>query len=401
MAGRSVPRLGGHSDGPGARRAGHDHAVHERRWLEGCATALSGRRTRGVHLGAAQASHNSGPLRQGGGARHAAAALDEIPAGDYQPDLVARRTADRVRARGREPGLDLSCAFSGGQERKLVDVSRPVRDEGDELEPNRRFRGRPTESRCFTPKRSAGSRIVRLSLATLNEPLTSPPIASSGDAFERPDGRRLAFVRSHSRGVNRIRLLARGRPEHLGERCRRHTPHPAHELHRPLRDAALVAGRPPALFDSLQSGNWDVYVVDLEGSTPRNLLTRDPSEDTMGTWSRDGRFVYLGSSRSGSRELWRVPAEGGAPLRLTHAGAHYGIESADGRFVYYTNRSRDAGIWRIPASGGEPVEIVRGPLSPENFALGARGLYYIEGRSGLLVRRARSPSSTSISSPGR
>ena len=77
-----------------------------------------------------------------------------------------------------------------------------------------------------------------------------------------------------------------------------------------------------------------------------------------------------------------MPSEGGAPVQLTHRGGYYGIESADGRFVYYTKKITDGGIWRIPANGGEEVEIVKGPISWENFTLGARGLYYMEYRPG-------------------
>jgi Tol biopolymer transport system component/predicted Ser/Thr protein kinase len=198
-------------------------------------------------------------------------------------------------------------------------------------------------------------------------------IASAGDTGEpaySPDGRKIAFASSRG-GVPNIWVSdADGTHPFQVTSFTSHCGTP-----RWSPDGRRL------VFDSLQNGNWDVYLVDLEGGTPRNL-TRDPSEDNTATWSRDGRFVYFGSSRSGSREIWKVPSEGGTPLQLTHTGGSYGIESADGRFVYYANRSRDAGIWRMPASGGEPVEVVKGSLGSDDFAVGTRGLYYIEGRSG-------------------
>ena len=118
----------------------------------------------------------------------------------------------------------------------------------------------------------------------------------------------------------------------------------------------------------------------------------------MGTWSRDGRFVYLGSSRSGSRELWRVPAEAEPRCgSLTQEATTESNRRTEGLSTTPTARG-------TPGSGEYPQVAEsrvdgRGPLSPENFALGARGLYYIEGRSGGdgLVRLPV----CLISSPGR
>ncbi len=130
------------------------------------------------------------------------------------------------------------------------------------------------------------------------------------------------------------------------------------------------------VFDSLQAGNWDLYLTDLEGGAPRRL-TQEPSEDGTGTWSRDGRFIYFHSDRSGRMELWKMPSEGGAAAQFTRGGGFYGIESPDARFVYYSKSLEGGGIWRVPSTGGEPVEVVRGPIVWQNWALGARGLYWI------------------------
>ena len=50
-------------------------------------------------------------------------------------------------------------------------------------------------------------------------------------------------------------------------------------------------------FDSRMEGNRDICVVSSQGGSPRRL-TKEPSEDTCPSWSRDGRYVYFGSSRS-------------------------------------------------------------------------------------------------------
>jgi eukaryotic-like serine/threonine-protein kinase len=130
------------------------------------------------------------------------------------------------------------------------------------------------------------------------------------------------------------------------------------------------------VFDSTQAGNWDLHVMDVAGGTPRRLTT-EPSEEGTPTWSRDGRFIYFHSDRGGRFELWKMPSEGGAAVQVTHGGGFYGVESPDGRFIYYANQRFNPGIWRIPTAGGEPIEIVKGPIVWSNWALGARGLYYL------------------------
>jgi dipeptidyl aminopeptidase/acylaminoacyl peptidase len=135
------------------------------------------------------------------------------------------------------------------------------------------------------------------------------------------------------------------------------------------------------VFDSIQSGSWDVYVVDVDGGTPRPL-TNERSEEGTASWSRDGRFLYFRSDRGGSLQLWKMPADGGPAEQLTHGGGYSGFESMDGRFVYFAAQSEGGGIWRVPASGGQEVEVVKGPVFFQDFALGARGIYYLQSRPG-------------------
>jgi Tol biopolymer transport system component len=197
-----------------------------------------------------------------------------------------------------------------------------------------------------------------------------PFIASAGgntSAAYSPDGSRIAFESGRG-GVNNVWTSdAEGSNPVL------------------ISSFASVSGTPRwspdghrLVFDSLENGNWDVYVVDVEGGTPRRL-TREPSEDGTGTWSRDGRSIYFHSDRSGRQELWRMPSEGGAAVQLTRGGGFYGVESADGRFLYYS-RGPDGGIWRILATGGEAEEIVQESIGWHNWALAGRGLYYLTGQ---------------------
>ena len=62
---------------------------------------------------------------------------------------------------------------------------------------------------------------------------------------------------------------------------------------------------------------------------------------------------------------------------ITKNGGFAATESADGKFLYYT-KSKDpvASLWKMPAEGGEETKVVDGVVIA-NFAVTARGLYYI------------------------
>ena len=84
----------------------------------------------------------------------------------------------------------------------------------------------------------------------------------------------------------------------------------------------------------------------------------------MGTWSRDGRWIFFRSDQSGADQIWKIPAEGGEAIHVTTGGGDYALESWDGRDVYYTKRGSPISIWRVPASGGEETEVLPVPGRP-------------------------------------
>jgi Tol biopolymer transport system component len=111
-------------------------------------------------------------------------------------------------------------------------------------------------------------------------------------------------------------------------------------------------------FDSMKEGSpyiSGVYVVSTEGGTPR-LLTSGGYSEVRPSWSRDGRWIYFGSNRSGDWEIWKVPSEGGSAVRVTQKGGREAFESPDGQWLYFTKKPPQQGIWRVPVAGGEEVQ---------------------------------------------
>jgi dipeptidyl aminopeptidase/acylaminoacyl peptidase len=60
----------------------------------------------------------------------------------------------------------------------------------------------------------------------------------------------------------------------------------------------------------------DLWIVGVDGTGLRRL-TNDPATDTSPRWTADGRSVWFLSSRSGSMQVWKVPADGGEAAQVT------------------------------------------------------------------------------------
>ena len=80
-------------------------------------------------------------------------------------------------------------------------------------------------------------------------------------------------------------------------------------------------GRQLALTLGGVDGNLDIHVLDLSTRQTRRLTTHR-AIDTEGSWSPDGRYIYFTSDRSGGPQVYRVPAAGGTPERVTFEGGY-------------------------------------------------------------------------------
>jgi tetratricopeptide (TPR) repeat protein len=72
-------------------------------------------------------------------------------------------------------------------------------------------------------------------------------------------------------------------------------------------------------FMSKRDGNWEIYVVDLDGSGLQRL-TRDPANDGLPAWSPDGRALAFVSDRGGSWAVWAMRPDGSGQRRLFDVG---------------------------------------------------------------------------------
>ncbi len=68
-------------------------------------------------------------------------------------------------------------------------------------------------------------------------------------------------------------------------------------------------------YMSTQGGNWDIYIVNRKGGTPRQLTTY-PGNDGLPVWSPDGSQIGYVSDAGGSWAIYIVNANGGTPTKV-------------------------------------------------------------------------------------
>jgi TolB protein len=118
-------------------------------------------------------------------------------------------------------------------------------------------------------------------------------------------------------------------------------------------------GRWLAISDESQAHHDSlIYIVPLEGGTPRRVTENGPSY--WHGWSPDGKTLAFCGERDGEFDVYTIPAAGGEETRLTTAkGLDDGPEySPDGQYIYFNSvRTALMQIWRMRPDGSEQEQV--------------------------------------------
>jgi len=107
-------------------------------------------------------------------------------------------------------------------------------------------------------------------------------------------------------------------------------------------------------FTSNRSGSDCIYVVPIEGGTPKRL-TWHPSSVTTRGWTNDGKQVLYSSSRdcppASVERMWLVPVNGGPSTLLTSQWGTNASFSPDGNRIILERVNRWDSEWRMYRGG--------------------------------------------------
>src|SRR5688572_21219758 len=115
------------------------------------------------------------------------------------------------------------------------------------------------------------------------------------------------------------------------------------------------------------STNSDIFVMPLNGGTPKNITIRNRGYDAGPIYTRDGKFIIYRSQATPGFEAdrWRLMAYNratGVSVELTKnfdQQVDHVVLSPDGNTIYFTANERGRSpIFKIPFSGGVPQKVL-------------------------------------------
>jgi Tol biopolymer transport system component len=134
-------------------------------------------------------------------------------------------------------------------------------------------------------------------------------------------------------------------------------------------------GKSVVYFQTTPGGSWQLYRVATDTGHIRRL-TNEKADDFFPNYSRDGKWIYFSSTRSGKPALYKMPADGGPATLVVAREVANAQESPDRRWLYFADWLVAKGLWRMPAAGGEITQVVNRMSDVPGYAATNEGVYY-------------------------
>ncbi|MCX6628124.1 MAG: hypothetical protein NTW28_10910, partial [Candidatus Solibacter sp.] len=126
-------------------------------------------------------------------------------------------------------------------------------------------------------------------------------------------------------------------------------------------------------FSCNPEGHIEIYVMPADGGAPRRVTHFDATNN-ISSFSQDGLWIYFASDRSGRYEVWKTPAKGGEAVQVTRSGGYGAFESTDGN-LYYTKYPAPSPLFRMPVGGGAEAQVLPKVVHFSAFAVTKEGIY--------------------------
>ena len=221
--------------------------------------------------------------------------------------------------------------------------------------------------------------VVNIWVASLSDAVNAKPVTTGGHAWQpawTPDNR-IVYALDE---VNRRRLWI------MSSDGSKSAPLPGAVGTFAFRPR--VASNGQIVYGSDRSGTVQIWKMDLDGSNAKQLTKNSDITFAEMDVSSDGKWVVFGRVVGGIGELWKVPMQGGEPVRLTHQpsySARLSI-SPDAKTVAYTYRDSQVtpprGVALVPLEGEPKVTLLDIPADCVRWTGDSRSLLYSYSQSG-------------------
>ena len=113
------------------------------------------------------------------------------------------------------------------------------------------------------------------------------------------------------------------------------------------------------VYVSRAYGSQDIWLMDQEGKSQRQLTTAETRIDRFPAVTPDGRYIVFVSTRTGNSNIYRYDLLSGEQKQLTSGlSEEFPAVSADGKWVIYAaTGSLKHTLWKVSIDGGEPVQL--------------------------------------------
>lgn len=243
----------------------------------------------------------------------------------------------------------------------------PIAASGDAYEPSISRRGNQLAYQVF----KQWDTVWRLDLKDERHALAPPMRLLSGRGIiwkpsYSPDGKKIAFE------SNRMGYVDVWMCDSDGSNCSQLT-----DRHGTSSTGRWSPNGRSLAFESITQNYWQVGVLELPDGTPHMLTTFPDTNNGAPSWSRDGKWLYFYSGHDpGGFQLWKIPVDGGSPVRVTSKGGVHGVESMDGRFLFYS-KLHECGIWKRSLETGEESRLPVSSCCWYTWDVTRDGIYFL------------------------
>lgn len=101
-------------------------------------------------------------------------------------------------------------------------------------------------------------------------------------------------------------------------------------------------------FTYRKQGREGLYVMNADGTNVRALVDSFPVRG-IASWSPDGKWIAAAGNQGDGTSIFKIPVDGGPPVRLLNTLSYHPVWSPDGRMIVYAEPQQGGGTLPVKA----------------------------------------------------